>query len=924
MKTATLLVSVLSLLALLTLLVSVTANHDSLLVTAISEKHGLIDHQVVVKAENHNVLVPQPFIPHLGINMDKGAVSTLVIEERTLISVNESIINQTCVRRALENGSIQRICTSLEIGTEEKTLEEWIPLAVGKSGNSWSAAQTLIAPQSEKVYRLTWQTPLTNGKMGWGSDGSWQVNPSGWWNSSCQARVPITTNKAKIGGNISGLPMYVNAASLPNSLFLNINVNSTDIFLIDQDNVTELKREFVSINKTAKTGSIFFNTSVTPDYNRTYWVYYDCSINRSSDLNTWNKNFSLVYHLDENPGGIAPQGLDSSQRANNLSAGASPAHVDGKLGKAWNFSRELLQHANSSKNIDISNASSRTMIFWAKADNLGQNALGWGFEGTNQLWHAAITSPGEDQFYWGINGFGGGNDITTNVTADKIVHHHAITYDGSVLRWYLDGSLWYSTSKAFNTEGRTLFRMAFRPDNPAFYWSGWLDEVYVINSSLSSGYISTIFNNQNDSGTFYNVGQVEAFNGAPIILANHTVPASPSLNHTNVYLNVTANDTEGDGISAVYFWVYQPNGTALINGLNGTKIGGNVSAAGGEEWHSSTFNITNALAVYGNWTWNLTVMSSGGDPYNNRSSSGSFLIEDTTKPSFTVISPVGTVSSRTFNVTVSIIEPAGLSQCYFNITRGASQEISNTNLTGCYTKEVSVSSDADYQLHLFAQDINGNWNSSNYSFSVATSAGGGSSGGGGGGGGGAVVVIGANSQFTMETESGSGKYELRMTRGSIRTKSILFENLGSTAVDLTLSLEGQLAENIKLSATKVTLPLTKETKTSVDFDIAIPADLPDGKYSTNIIASSDPQTKGIVTVEVTVGRLSAPIEFLERMKSSTLIAGKIKVPYFLIFAGAWIFIAFAIHQIGLKKIKSVGLFLSILTGFVVGAILVLL
>lgn len=186
-----------------------------------------------------------------------------------------------------------------------------------------------------------------------------------------------------------------------------------------------------------------------------------------------------------------------------------------------------------------------------------------------------------------------------------------------------------------------------------------------------------------------------------------------------------------------------------------------------------------------------------------------------------------------------------------------------------------------------------------------------------------MVVSGSNTKFSMETDTGSGKYEIRATRGSTRTKSIKFENLGSTAVNLKLSIDGDLAGYINLSASSVSLPLSKEIKTNVDFDLTIPADLPDGVYSTNINAVDQDGNKGFITVEVTVGKLSAPIEFLERMKSSRTLMG-IRVPYFLIFVFAWIFVGFLSFQIGFKRIKSIGLFLSVMLGAVLGAILVLL
>lgn len=82
------------------------------------------------------------------------------------------------------------------------------------------------------------------------------------------------------------------------------------------------------------------------------------------------------------------------------------------------------------------------------------------------------------------------------------------------------------------------------------------------------------------------------------------------------------------------------------------------------------------------------------------------------------------------------------SYCYYNITRGASLEVSNTEIVGCTnTTYFNVSGDATYSANFWANDSDGNAAMVSQSFTVSTSSAGTSGGSSSGGGGGLIASL---------------------------------------------------------------------------------------------------------------------------------------------------------------------------------------
>jgi len=88
-----------------------------------------------------------------------------------------------------------------------------------------------------------------------------------------------------------------------------------------------------------------------------------------------------------------------------------------------------------------------------------------------------------------------------------------------------------------------------------------------------------------------------------------------------------------------------------------------------------------------------------------------------TKPNLTIISPNETYTSTTYlPINITAADDSQLDYCFFNVTRGASLEVANTEIANCNTTTFTVSGDATYIFNACVNDTSGNQNCSSTTF----------------------------------------------------------------------------------------------------------------------------------------------------------------------------------------------------------------
>lgn len=163
----------------------------------------------------------------------------------------------------------------------------------------------------------------------------------------------------------------------------------------------------------------------------------------------------------------------------------------------------------------------------------------------------------------------------------------------------------------------------------------------------------------------------------------------------------------------------------------------NISLTSGQQ---SSFSLILPDRFY---EWAILCNDSAG---NSRMTENSSFVVDTIIPSLIITEPIGSKSSRNNIPLIFTASDANLQNCWFNVQRGASQEIQNTTISCSTDQTFNVTIDADFILNFYVNDSAGNINHSFKQFTVTTpsvnpggSGGSSSSSSSSSGGGGAII-----------------------------------------------------------------------------------------------------------------------------------------------------------------------------------------
>lgn len=110
-------------------------------------------------------------------------------------------------------------------------------------------------------------------------------------------------------------------------------------------------------------------------------------------------------------------------------------------------------------------------------------------------------------------------------------------------------------------------------------------------------------------------------------------------------------------------------------------------------------------------------------------------------PNLTINEPNTTYNAITYiPINITAVDDWQLNYCYYNITRGASLEVANTQIAYCNYTTTTVSGDATYIIHICVNDTSGNQNCSSATFKTTNYISPPVVPGGGGGGGGTQII----------------------------------------------------------------------------------------------------------------------------------------------------------------------------------------
>jgi hypothetical protein len=346
--------------------------------------------------------------------------------------------------------------------------------------------------------------------------------------------------------------------------------NGYDIIFRAMDGTTKLDHEIEKYD--GATGEVIAWVRIpTLVYNAdtTIYMYYGnagVAVPTANPAGVWGTSYKGVWHLKESGNGTGSEYDDSTQYANEGQGGRGnplyvPTQVAGQIGYGQNFSNsdgkwDLVDVGNNNSVLDIP-GNQITLEAWVRHDvdplNLNPpghldygilNHKGWQY-GYRLLMRAdtyGCDTPLCLHFNLGEQGTFLG---TATVLTAGPWHHVVGTYDGSLVRVFIDGvqdSHTWSKTAAITAPGppedHVWIGHGDQPTDVAWSseWEGEIDEVRISNVARSACWIQTQYNNQ--STTDVNLGGEQPVDTTydyhqALTIANAMTPGSCTSNLAN-------------------------------------------------------------------------------------------------------------------------------------------------------------------------------------------------------------------------------------------------------------------------------------------------------------------------------------------------------------------------------------------------------
>jgi hypothetical protein len=337
-----------------------------------------------------------------------------------------------------------------------------------------------------------------------------------WYGCAWKQRKIIRVVPAQVTGTQTNYPAYFDLNDLVATNFFNeVRTDGADIRITQCDGTTELAREIVSIDTVNGTGELHF---LIPSMSggEEFFIYYGnpsaTNYARTAPFGSdtvWSDYLS-VYHLNQNPAGIAPQMIDSTNNGiDGTSVGAMTItdSVAGQLGQALDFdgANDYIGIPNTSLT-SLTGTSSLTASAWTRSNTANWNAFGFIASIRDVFIIHPDTGGRTISFYVNSGGW-----VSTAFTPANIQvwHKYDMTYNGSRLTGFLDGVNTSSIADTGNFVAPITQFFIGADTLGGRFGNAQIDEVRVTNMARNSNWLSTEFNNQNNPGIFWDLTVVD-------------------------------------------------------------------------------------------------------------------------------------------------------------------------------------------------------------------------------------------------------------------------------------------------------------------------------------------------------------------------------------------------------------------------------
>jgi hypothetical protein len=331
----------------------------------------------------------------------------------------------------------------------------------------------------------------------------------------------ITVDKTKVGGTVATPTSFpvefdntdTNLATTGNGGHVQ-NTNGYDIYFYSTSDckTTRLpaERELYTATTGRYTGWVQVASLSTTTNTTIYVCYGDSSVSTDPNLDgtygatkVWDSNYIGIFHLGNGTTLSVADSTGINSAVNHTAVASSTGMIDGAA-----------YGTDSTKYIDLIASSSMST-----------------HTGTMSIWFNPVSSPSGEgillgntysdskygqSLYYASNGYiylvyARSADCTslshssgTYITG--IWHNLDLVWDGSNVRLYIDGSQNGSASQTCDALPGYTTKLFLPGFGTTYYFKGTLDEARLSNSARSADWITTEYNNQNATSTFYTIG----------------------------------------------------------------------------------------------------------------------------------------------------------------------------------------------------------------------------------------------------------------------------------------------------------------------------------------------------------------------------------------------------------------------------------
>lgn len=397
-----------------------------------------------------------------------------------------------------------------------------------------------------------------------------------WWNSSWDYCTTYTIHNEFIENDLSNIPILFPISS---TIAGKSQANGEDIRFVNAANTSEYYYDIVQWNSSA-TSYVFVNvTSVSSSSDTIVNLYYGnagASTNENED-NTWDSNYTGVFHLEETTGSGSTC-VDSSGYWNNGTYGGNlPRVISGQVGHGQDFD-------GVNDNISLPGGcqvfTSGTVEIWFSCDVLNQDMTIHGQYDTASMedfFYHRVTSGSKYMFNGEVGNVNQWTGTTTELTSTSWVYTaHALTTNDIALQVNTSVLLSDSSASTPNVPYEDIYIGRTQTGSTPF--NGQIDEILISSVRRNQSWLNVSFHSLNQSTGFITLGDEQMGSvKAPTGFAASTSSTSQidlswtigvNATHTLVERNTISSWSRGSGTQ-----IYNSTGTSYGDTYGGFSCG---------------------------------------------------------------------------------------------------------------------------------------------------------------------------------------------------------------------------------------------------------------------------------------------------------------------------------------------------------------